>query len=99
MAYVTIFDSRRFVRSDSPDTTFLLPVKAGGTNADLSGTGGANQFLKQSTLGGNVTVGTIGAGDVPDGALSSNVALLNRASQLFTGTPQIIQGAGSQFIV
>lgn len=85
-SYVIIYDSRRFVRSDSTDTTVLLPVAAGGTNANLSGTGGANQFVKQSTVGGTFTVGAIGAGDVPDAALTSNVALLNRDAQVFTGT-------------
>lgn len=85
-AYTIIYDSRRFVRSDSTDTTVLLPVAAGGTNANLSATGGANQFVKQSTVGGTFTVGAIGAGDVPDAALTSNVALLNRDAQVFTGT-------------
>lgn len=46
--------------------TGLLALSRGGSGADLSGTGGANQFLKQSTLGGAVTVGTIADADVPD---------------------------------
>ncbi len=58
----------------------------GGTNADLHATGGANQFVKQSSAGGAFTVGAIGSGDVPDAALTSNVALLNRDAQNFTGT-------------
>lgn len=36
----------------------------GGTNADLSATGGTSQYLKQSTLGGAITVGTIAASDI-----------------------------------
>lgn len=38
----------------------------GGTHADLSATGGANQFLKQSSVGANVSVGAIADADVPD---------------------------------
>lgn len=38
----------------------------GGTNADLSATGGAKSYLKQSSSGAAVTVGTIPAGDYPD---------------------------------
>ena len=37
----------------------------GGTNADLSGTGGVSQYLKQSGVGSTITVGTIPAADVP----------------------------------
>src|SRR6185436_15816197 len=36
----------------------------GGTNSDLSITGGTSQVLKQSTLGGNITVGIITTSDV-----------------------------------
>ncbi len=42
----------------------IIPIERGGTGIDASGTGGANQFLKQSTLGGNVSVGTIGIADI-----------------------------------
>lgn len=38
----------------------------GGTNADLSASGGANQFLKQSSAGAAITVGALVAGDIPD---------------------------------
>ena len=41
-----------------------LLLERGGTEADLSATGGANQFLKQSSVGAVVTVGTIGASDI-----------------------------------
>lgn len=44
--------------------TGILALANGGTGANLSGTGGANQFLKQSTVGGNVSVGTIGIADI-----------------------------------
>ena len=41
-----------------------LLLERGGTEADLSATGGANQFLKQSSAGAVVTVGTIAAADI-----------------------------------
>lgn len=37
----------------------------GGTNADLTATGGANQFLKQTSVGAAVTVAAIVAADLP----------------------------------
>lgn len=37
----------------------------GGTGADLSGTGGTGQYLKQSSAGAAVTVGAIAAADLP----------------------------------
>jgi hypothetical protein len=37
----------------------------GGTNADLSATGGAGQFLRQSAAGAAVTVAALAAGDLP----------------------------------
>lgn len=40
----------------------------GGTNADLSATGGASNYLKQSSSGAAITVGTIPASDIASGA-------------------------------
>ena len=40
----------------------------GGTNADLSATGGTGQYLKQSSAGAAITVGTIPASDIASGA-------------------------------
>lgn len=42
-----------------------LGLIRGGTASDLSATGGSGQFLKQSTVGGNITVGTISSSDLP----------------------------------
>lgn len=50
----------------SANHTGELSVTNGGTAADLSATGGANQFVKQSSSGAAFTVGTIGDADVPD---------------------------------
>lgn len=48
--------------------TGTLGLSRGGTAADLSATGGAGQYLKQASLGGAVTVGTIPASDIASGA-------------------------------
>ena len=56
----------------------------GGTNADLSGTGGTSQFLRQNSSGAAITVVRPATTDLSDG---SNVALLN-ASNVFTGNFQ-----------
>jgi len=50
-----------------------LGLNRGGTNADLSATGGAGQYLKQSSVGAAVTVGTIPASDIGSGAALSRV--------------------------
>jgi hypothetical protein len=44
-----------------------LGLSRGGTNADLSATGGAGQYLKQVSSGASVTVGTIPASDIASG--------------------------------
>ncbi|MBI2900570.1 MAG: hypothetical protein HYY17_10315 [Planctomycetes bacterium] len=77
-------------------TSGTLALARGGTAADLSGTGGAGQYVKQATLGGAFTVGTIPAGDIPS----------LDASKITTGTLGIARGgtnassfgASSQFI-
>lgn len=45
-----------------------LALSRGGTAADLSATGGAKQYLKQTSSGAPVTVGTIPASDIASGA-------------------------------
>lgn len=42
-----------------------LPVGGGGTGANLSATGGANEFVKQAGAGAVFTIGTIAAADLP----------------------------------
>lgn len=41
-----------------------VPLSKGGSNADLSGTGGAGQYLKQISSGAAITVGTIPSTDI-----------------------------------
>lgn len=69
-------------------TSGQLALARGGTNADLSATGGANQFVKQSSSGAAFTVGTIGTSDIP--SLSSqgmSVALSMPAIFSVSGSP------------
>jgi hypothetical protein len=44
--------------------TGLLGLANGGTHADLSATGGANQFVKQSSAGADLTVSAIASADI-----------------------------------
>jgi hypothetical protein len=46
----------------------------------LSGSGGANQFLKQSSLGGAISVGAIGDADVPDTITLTNITQITTRS-------------------
>ncbi len=59
-----------------------VPVGRGGTGADLSATGGASQYVKQSSAGGALTIGTIPAADVPN----------LDASKITTGTLPVARG-------
>ncbi|MCX6106378.1 MAG: hypothetical protein NTY08_11180, partial [Proteobacteria bacterium] len=63
-------------------TSGTLAVANGGTGANLATTGGAGQYLKQTTSGGSVTVGTIAASDITS---SLGYTPLNRAGDTMTG--------------
>ena len=69
--------------------TGLLALSRGGTGADLSATGGANQFVKQSSAGGALSVGAIADADVPDNITIDNAvtadALAANPAALTTG--------------
>lgn len=60
-----------------------VALARGGTNADLSATGGASQVLRQSTAGAAVTVSQLAAGDVSGLAA---IATSGSASDLGAGT-------------
>lgn len=61
---------RALVAADIPSlpasilTSGQLALARGGTHADLSATGGAGQYLKQSSSGADVSVGTIPFSDI-----------------------------------
>ncbi len=66
------------------DTTGMLGLSRGGTGADLSLTGGANQFVRQNSAGGTFTVSAIVDGDIPDTITASNYLPLTGGT--LTGT-------------
>ncbi|MBI3311899.1 MAG: hypothetical protein HYZ88_00005, partial [Candidatus Omnitrophica bacterium] len=57
----------------SAQVTGTLPVANGGTGANLSATGGSNQFVQQTSAGAVLTVGTITDADVPDVLTLTNI--------------------------
>lgn len=51
-------------------TSGQIALARGGTHADLSATGGANQVLKQSSSGADITVGTLDVASITTGQLA-----------------------------
>lgn len=56
----------------------------GGTNADLSATGGTSQVLKQTSVGGAVTVAQLAASDLSNGTTGSGAVVLAGSPTLTT---------------
>lgn len=75
-------------------TSGQLALARGGTGADLSATGGANQFVKQSSLGGALSVGSIADADVPDTITASNYLPLSGGTM--TGNVVLADGVNAQ---
>lgn len=79
---------RALVAADLPTITSLGTVTTGvwngtkiglaygGTNADLSATGGTSQVVKQVTLGGGLTVGQLAASDLSNGVSGTGAVVL-----------------------
>lgn len=64
----------------------VIGVTYGGTGSNLSATGGTSQVLKQTSAGGNVTVGQLAASDLSNGTTGSGAVVL-AGSPTLTGTP------------
>jgi hypothetical protein len=67
-----------------------IGLSYGGTNADLSATGGTSQVLKQTSVGGPVTVGQLALSDLSTGTTGTGLIVLNNTPTLITpllGTP------------
>lgn len=83
---------RALVADDIPSlaaskiTTGQIALARGGTNADLSATGGASQYLKQTSVGGAIGVGMIPASDIASGAALTRIDDTNVTLTL-GGTP------------
>ena len=82
---------RPLVAADIPNidassiTTGKLALARGGTNADLSATGGTSQVLKQTSAGAAITVAQLAASDLSNGTTGSGAVVL-AASPTITGT-------------
>lgn len=66
-------------------TSGQLALAQGGTNADLSATGGTSKFLKQASTGAAITVVRPACADLSDSATSCSTDATN-ASNLSSGT-------------
>ncbi len=74
-------------KSASSLNSGTLAVSYGGTGADLSGTGGVNQFVRQNGSGAAFTVSAIVDADVPDTISISNITqVATRPITSMTGT-------------
>ena len=58
----------------------------GGTNADLSATGGASQILQQSGVGSTITVGQLSASNLSNGVSGSGGVILQTSATITTPT-------------
>jgi hypothetical protein len=66
--------------------TGQLGLSRGGTNSDLSATGGTSQVLRQSSIGASVTVSQLAASDLTNGTTGTGAVVL-AASPALTGAP------------
>ncbi len=71
-----VISARALIAADLPShsaaliTSGTLGVSVGGSGANLSATGGANQIVRQNSVGGAFTVSALAAGDIPSLAAS-----------------------------
>ena len=80
--------------ASSAFSTGQVPLSRGGTGSDLSATGGSSQFLKQTSSGGNISVGGILTNDLPasiDCAKFANGSVSNTEFQYLDGVTSGIQ--------
>lgn len=61
-----------------------LALANGGTNANLSATGGASQVLQQSSSGAAITVGQLAASNLSNGTIGSGAVVLATSPTLVT---------------
>lgn len=70
----------------TPSSLSVVPLLRGGTNADLSGTGGTSQVLKQSSAGATVTVGQLATSDISGLAASTYTPTLTNVANVAAST-------------
>jgi hypothetical protein len=70
----------------------------GGTNADMSATGGASQVLKQASAGAAVTVGQLAASDLSNGTTGTGAVVLAALPSFTSGMiykTRVVTAAGA----
>lgn len=68
----------------NPTINGQVGLSAGGTNADLSATGGTSRVLKQVTTGAAITVAQLAASDLSNGTIGSGTVVLATTPTLTT---------------
>lgn len=68
------------------DLSGKVGLSHGGTNADLSGTGGTSQVLQQGGAGANITVGQLATGDISGLASSVYTPTLTNVTNITGST-------------
>jgi len=71
-----------------------VPLANGGTSADLSATGGVGQYLKQSSAGAPISVGTIPFSDITGTDLTGPIISTGNVTSVASQT-----GTGSTFVM
>jgi hypothetical protein len=72
-----------------------LALANGGTNADLSSTGGTSQVLQQSSAGAAITVGQLSASNLSNGTTGSGSVVLSTSPTLTTPNFSSIVNTGT----
>ena len=76
-------------------TTGQVALARGGTNADLSATGGTGHVLKQSSAGAAITVGALTASDIPS-TLNATTFSNNAGATSYFLSPQFLLNQGNR---
>lgn len=77
----------------------IAQVVQGGTGADLSLTGGANRFVRQSTVGGPFTVSVFALADIPQsGATTGQAIAWNGSAWVPTTEAQTFSPVSNQYL-
>ncbi len=72
------------VNLSGTNVTSILTLPKGGTGADLSATGGTSQVLKQTSVGGVITVGQLAASDLSNSTTGSGNVVLATSPTITT---------------